>query len=171
MNSVNRFELIITHTTILPSFTYVEDSLVFGQFYAMSKNQPSGPTVRGTWLLPRYWQGDRTLLDFAKLVKPSLFWLDFSGLVKSSRLTWLLGCRSPNLLTWFFLSSVRKTCWRTSSIWGSVIMTWTLGDKFNLLDWLRRSEGAQVSWLGFSGLVKSSPIWILGTGEVFSALA
>ena len=45
MNSVNRFELIITHTTILPSFTYVEDSLVFGQFYAMSKNQPSGPTV------------------------------------------------------------------------------------------------------------------------------
>ena len=50
MNSVNRFELIITHTTILPSFTYVEDSLVFGQFYAMSKNQPSGPTVYLTLL-------------------------------------------------------------------------------------------------------------------------
>ena len=45
-NSLKRFELILTSTNTLPSVKYVEGCLIFDLFYAMSKNQPSGPTVR-----------------------------------------------------------------------------------------------------------------------------
>ena len=44
-NSLKRFELILTSTNTLPCVKYVEGCLIFDLFYAMSKNQPSGPTV------------------------------------------------------------------------------------------------------------------------------